>query len=212
VHFSYQNTTDYFCGTVLIMPIIYGPDGKPLITVADPKSKDKGRIDKPSKNHKGIRAYKTLLAWLLGIATLLGGATVVLPRPTVTPSDPVDPDNPMSASFTIINTNFVPLRRVSASIAIGEVVSRGHELDPNWIPNWSSRMAIPEWSNHSLAMDDRFTITPGDVFGGNWGQADIAIVVIYRPWIFPIDREKLFHFRTHRQSNGHLYWYSIPMD
>jgi hypothetical protein len=160
---------------------------------------------------KGIRAHKTLLASVLAIATILGGVAVVLPRPSVTPNDPVDPSNPMSASFTVTNSSIIPLRHVTAYVAIGQVANISAKLDPNFEPTFTSRLFRPEWRDHTLDMDERFTITPADVFGSGWGEADIAIGVIYRPWFFPMTREKNFRFKTHRQTNGSLYWYSVPM-
>lgn len=37
------------------------------------------------------------------------------------------------------------------------------------------------------------------------------IVVEYRPAFFPWKREKIFRFKTYRQTNGNLYWYSAPL-
>ena len=145
---------------------------------------------------------------------MLGGAAVVLPRPTVIPSDPVDPSNPLSASFTIINNSFIPLRHVTTLIGIGRVFSPDvKEFPPrseDYLPDFRTRLTREAWTNHSLDIDERFTVTPEDVIHGPSGAADIAVVVIYRPWFIHWDREKLFRFKTYRQTNGNLYWYSFP--
>ena len=42
--------------------------------------------------------------------------------------------------------------------------------------------------------------------------ADIAIVVIYKPWFMPFHREKVFRFVSHVQTDAHLHWYSQTLD
>jgi hypothetical protein len=202
-------------------PLLYGPDNKPLpqqmVNDGQEKLAPKARQDTPTPTRKGIKAHKKLIAWLLGIATLLGGATVVLPRPTVMQTDPVDPSNPFSASFTITNTTIIPLHHVNAYFALGGITTAPLKFMPFPSPHLQERAARlnkPEWIDHTLGMDERFTITPGDIFsppiGGSIDGAEFGIVVQYRPWILPWKREKTFVFVTHRQSNGQLYWYSIP--
>jgi hypothetical protein len=185
------------------------------------------KAPKPHKKAKPPRAEgkrgksgSRLLAWVLGISTLLGGlaaAVTFLPRVSVTPADAVDPNNPFSASFTITNANFVTLYNVGARIALGRVVAEPLPFDPpKHFEYGSGGFTRPEWNNHTLAMDERFTITPQGMFGMQPGAklsgADLAIVVRYRPWFVPIKREHAFRFITHRQSNGELYWYSRPLD
>ena len=156
---------------------------------------------------------------LLGLATLLGGIVALLtllPRVSVTPSDPVDPINPFSASFTITNNGFVPLSSVDALLGIGQVATAPALLDPNFVPNFESRIVRPEWKNHNLKVDESFTITPADIFGlapgDRLGGADIAIVVSFKIWIIPIKREKIYRFIARKQTNEQFYWYSIPVE
>lgn len=159
-----------------------------------------------------------LIGIILGIATILGAAIAVLsllPRPIVDPYGPVDPSNPFSASFTITNISFIPLEDLNVSMGLGQVVTEPAQINPNFVPNFMSRLARPEWANHRLSMDEKFTITIGDLFsfGGEakLSGADIAIVISYRPWIIPLRREKIFRFVTKRQTDGQLYWYSRPL-
>jgi hypothetical protein len=179
-------------------------------------SKDKAKKRKSSEPPRGIRAHKTLLAWLLGVATILGGIAVVLPRPAVIQSDPVDSSNPFSASFTITNSNIVPLRNVTAFLAIGEITfENGPVPTITGDEDFGSELFRPEWKNHSLDMDERFTITPADIFkccdSNKVSSADIAISVMYQPWFLPWKREKKFRFVTKKQTNGLLYWYAAPL-
>jgi hypothetical protein len=161
----------------------------------------------------------SIIALILAIATIAGGLAAIvvfLPRISVLPSDPVDLTNPFSASFTITNNNFIPLRQVNALLGIGQIVMEPAQMIPHFKPTFESRITYKTWTNHSLTMDERFTITISDAFNVTKSirvaGADIAIIVSYKPWFLPIKREKIFRFVTHKQTNGNLYWYSQPLD
>jgi hypothetical protein len=166
----------------------------------------------PKREGRPVYAWRSILA----SATLIGGFAAVvtfLPRISIVASDSADPSNPFSASFTIKNTNIVPLSDVSASLGIGQVETTGAHPDPQFIPSFESRLIMPVWQHHDVSMDEGFTITPGDLFkfpnpNVSVSFADIAIVVEYKPWFMPFHREKVFRFVTHQQTNGRLYWYS----
>jgi hypothetical protein len=129
----------------------------------------------------------------------------------VNTSDPVDPDNSLSASFTITNNNFIPLRGVTARIGIGQIFGTGAgDIDRTFVPSYKTSITMPKWENHSLDMDDKFTITPNDLLHVHAGEAQIAIIVVYRPWFLPWKRQKVFRFETKKQSDERLYWYSVP--
>ena len=174
---------------------------------------------KPRKGAIQTRRRISVLEIILALATLVGGvaaALVFLPRISVVPADPVDSSNPFSASFTITNTNFIPLRDVNVSLGVGQISTEPAQLDPNFNPSFETRFSTgPEWSNHELQMDERFTITPTDSVRigppARLSGADIAIVVSYKPWFLPLRREKIFRFIAKKQTNGQFYWYSLPM-
>jgi hypothetical protein len=179
----------------------------------------------PKKQNKPRKGQKTkkrslVLPLVLGLATIVGGlaaALALLPRVTVTSSDPVDPANPFSASFTITNTGYIPLRSVFIGVGVGQFGGHAATFDPSRKPNYWPRVDRPEWKNLNLGLDEKFTITPGDIFGlGNentrLGFADIAVVVSYEPPIIPWRREKVFPLIAHKQTNGQFYWYAKPID
>jgi hypothetical protein len=180
------------------------------------------KLDKPEKKARKAKEKApriTVFPLLLALATLLGGFAALvtfLPRISVSPSDPVDPANPFSSSFTITNANIVPLREVTALLGIGQIATEPAQNRPNFVPTFTSRLTMPNWKDHVLSMDEKFTITLADAFGLPPGVrlsgGDIAIVITYKPWFLPFRREKVFRFITHRQSNGILYWYSQPLD
>jgi hypothetical protein len=180
------------------------------IKVSTPETPPKKEEQKPL----GTKLRKILGVAISGLVTLVGlvvALLTLLPRPAVTPSDPVDPDNPLSASFTIANNNFIPLRRVSASLGIGEIQPVGKPLDPVVEYAEQGTLTPDAWIDHTLEMDDHYTITPYDVIHATGDrEAAIEIVVSYNPWIMPFRRKRIFRFATHRQTNGKLYWYSLP--
>ena len=157
---------------------------------------------------------KIAVAVITGIPVLLGlivGILTLLPRISVTASDPVDPNDTLSASFTISNNNFIPLRHVSAALGVEQIQPFGVPLDSH-IPRYKNGGFVrTAWSNHSLDMDDKFTVTPSDLFKFKAPrEASIAIDVFYQPWVLPWRREKIFRFDTHKNANGTFSWYSLP--
>ena len=184
-------------------------------------SKAKAKSHKQSDPPKGIRAHKTLIAWLLGIATLLGGISVVVPRPTVIQGEPVDPKSPFSVPFTITNTGFIPLKHVSAYVVFRDLATEPAVFTARYHPNYGgpekeTYLFRPEWKDHALSMDERFTITPADLINccGDvpLAGAQFGVAVEYHPWVWPFTRTKIFAFVTHKQSDGQISWYSIPND
>jgi hypothetical protein len=183
-------------------------------------SASKAAARKPSGTPKGIRAHKMLIAWLLGTATLLGGISVVIPRPVVfQTADPVDSKNPFSVPFTITNTGFIPLTHVTAYVVLRDFATEPAVFTPIYHPNYGgpdreTYMFRPEWKDHALSMDERFTITPADLINCcgdvQLAGAQFGVAIEYHPWIWPFTRTKIFAFVTRKQSNGQLSWYSIP--
>jgi hypothetical protein len=193
------------------------------------KGKAPADIQKRRQEGRGKRQHNTEskslkrpLLEILGIVGTLAsvaGILTFLPRPTVIAGDPVDLDNPFSAAFTITNNNMVPLRHLSAKVALGDVFTEPRVFESVSHPRFSREngsVARVEWQDHNLSMDERFTITPTDLFqpapGVRLSGAEFGVVVEYNPWILPWRREKVFAFTTRKQTNGHLYWYSIPND
>jgi hypothetical protein len=166
---------------------------------------------------KIIRLF-VFLGGLLGAVT---AALSLLPRMTVEPSAPVDKYNLFSSSFTVTNTNFVPLEHVDVLLGIGELEFGSHpsivgSKTPETNPAFDNAVANPKWIHHTLSMDEKLTITLSDMFGADFGQnltgGDIAVIIRYHPWILPFEREKILRFRVHRELDGGFTWYSSPVD
>lgn len=146
----------------------------------------------------------------------LAAAATFLPRVSISPRDPVDPTNPFSASFTVTNTGLVPLNDVGVRIALGEIIAEPLPFNPpKRFELGSGGFDRIGWLHHTLEIDEPYTV-PVSMFGLGKGErlsgADLAIVIRYKPWFLPWHRDKAFRFQTYRQSNGGLYWYSVPME
>lgn len=157
-----------------------------------------------------------LLPVVLGLCTVLGGVAAVvvfLPRPIVSaPSAPLDQNDIFSVSFDITNGGYVPLADSRIFLGVGQIGTKGTRIDPSFIPTFKSRLAYAPWQHHRLGMDEKFTIVLTDAIKGQIEFADIAIIVSYKPWFFPIRREKAYRFVSVRQADGHSYWRSWPFE
>jgi hypothetical protein len=165
------------------------------------------------------------IAILTGLITIVGGisaALALLPRMTVEVSEPADRYNIFSSSFTITNTNFIPLEHVTAMLALGHIDYGNNRMhisgskSPEVNPEFSSPLFTDGWNDHRLSMDEKFAITLSDILDSGFGRdltgADIAILVRYKPWIIPWQRQKLFRFKAHKQSDGQFTWYPATVD
>ena len=182
-------------------------------------SKKNSKINKPTKKQQREPKSKrrtALLPMVLGLCTILGGiaaAVVFLPRPIVSaPSVPLDQNDIFSVSFDIINGGYVPLEDSGILLGVGQIGTRGARINSSFTPTFESRLAYAPWQHHRLGMDEKFTIVLTDAIKGQIDFADIAIIVSYKPWFFPIRREKVYRFVSIRQTDGHSYWRSWPIE
>lgn len=204
------------------------------------RSKRQKRQQRPKKlpkekkrTAKSTKKGNHLLRVLLGTATLLGGLSVFplfCTRISVASSDPVDASNPYSASFKITNNSIFPLRQLNVGVGIGRLVLAGAHppedtRDDNQKkstqsskPTFDTILTYYKWEDRYLDMDETFTITPDDtikmrqLIGVKYQEADLAIVISYKPWFSFIQYKKKFRFKTHEQTDGKLYWYSEPLN
>jgi hypothetical protein len=215
----------FWASVVWVFSKLRAPKHPELTPITAPMKSGKksvsNKLEKKKSKQEKSHPHRVLTGWLLGIATLIGGAVVFLPRPTVTQGDPVDSANAFSAPFTVTNTSVIPLEHVDIGLVIGQFTTAPAKIDPSWKVDWTNpdkrtTFFKPEWKNRYLGMDDKFTVTPDDVFRINGearlGGGEIAIVVQYEPWFIPWKREKVSRFNAHQQSNGLWYWYAAPLN
>ncbi len=204
-----QNSRDCFKSRAM------SKKGRPAHTKNKPPIKAQEIVAPKSR----IRAR--LVAWGLGIATLVGSTGILFlqPRPSVNPPGSPDLTNPFNASFTITNTNIIPLRGVGVSIAIIQVLASPLPFNetkrpPLYYPGRLTTITEEDWNNRSLEMDEKYTITPNVIAfspGATLGGADVAIAVKYRPWCLPVERQRIFRFVTHNNGDGTFSWHSYPL-
>jgi hypothetical protein len=154
--------------------------------------------------------------WILALSTIAGGVAAILffyPRPTISDSEPIEPQFALSASFTVTNNGFIPLEDVNVGLALGKLVMAGSSantpLEEAKPVTYSTIIEHVRWAHHYLPMDDKFTITPSELFHNTsaLGFGRIGINVRYKPWFLPFQRNKLFKFRTFTQEDGKIVWY-----
>jgi hypothetical protein len=204
----------------------YTPERKPLPNLR-PKPKPK----------KEWTQFRKLVAVVLGLATLLGvpAAIVVFwPRVTVDILAPENPLNALSAPFVVTNIGIMPLRNVSFSMGVCRITLKmpngsplnivgtpDHPIDPSTprcATSNGARFATPSWSNHRLAPDERYSGNLADPHTFDAGSnnlisdADISMVVSFRPWVIPWTKEAEFRFVTKPQPDGTLRWFPRSLD
>ena len=170
---------------------------------------------KPKKLPPQPSPWKLAISVILGTATLVGGIAGVLafvPRVTPTLSEPADPDDPFTASVTITNTGFIPVRAVIPGIGVRSIGFSGKEVmgDPqgDLVPVHRADM-----KPRDLGLDERFTFALNDFFDpgkNNLSKADIAVIVDFEPYtpFWHWRREKVFPMFARKQMNGKFYWYA----
>jgi hypothetical protein len=157
-----------------------------------------------------LRRGLALASFGIGLLGLLS----FLPRPSVSASEPVDVENPFSSAFTVTNGNIFPLSDLRVGLApVRMPVKGGWLVNDEVLENRLGFFFNSKWEHHTLRMDEQFSVTPSDIFqlAGPFQGADLAIVVRYKFWIFPISQSKAFRFQAHRQTNGRYYWYPTPL-
>jgi hypothetical protein len=182
-------------------------------------TKKKTRIASTTKRVR-IKKQVWKFVWevFTGFALVLGLPGTIefyVPKVIVMQSDPVDASNAFSAAFTITNIGGLPLQDVTVGFVLGELMIGRLYPKANTPPDFASAIVPSGWSEHTLSPNERYSITPADLWslapGSNVEYADIAFVVFYHSWFDPRVHKALFRFQTKRQSNGRIYWYPVPI-
>jgi hypothetical protein len=168
---------------------------------------------------RSIKMAGRIFLWGSVVVTIVAGFFYFLPRITVEPSRTYDPSNPSPLTFTISNTNVVPLRDVQPCLGV-------HFLDFGDIPETTqhrngptSKMCFGPWFAKWLDVDEKYQIIIEDAIRikdspKQIQNADITIAVIYTPWFLPSwwRSTKEFRFITRQLSDGKIYWVPVPLN
>jgi hypothetical protein len=139
-------------------------------------------------------------------------------------------DDPFPVAFVITNTNIVPLENVSVAIGVcywraGLTINVyetgiGQVKDCDVKPH-NTLLVPPGWSGHRLAPDERYKLFLIDGFSSpkqipllrkDFKEADISIVVSFKPWIAPFRVTREARFRARVNDKNRVIWYNQTID
>jgi hypothetical protein len=63
-----------------------------------------------------------------------------------------------------------------------------------------------EWTAHDLGLDDRFTVSLGDVVKPGFGEGRLALVIEYSIPIISWKRRKIYPILSRRRADGTFFW------
>jgi hypothetical protein len=146
---------------------------------------------------------------LTGILSLIP----VLPRLSPAATPPLDLGNQLASSrFTVTNDGYLQVTDVVSACFLWKVVEGGFHATASL-----ARVVAPP--ENRLRPTESYTVpcTSENMIGTSppfmlpLKQADLAIVVYYRPWPFTIIRKhRLFRFVARISSNGDVVWDKQP--
>lgn len=165
-----------------------------------------------------LRWSGIVAAWTTASVTLLG-ALFFLPRVSVETSGPYDPSNPTPISFTITNSNIIPLRNFQAGVGLCFLKFMPLSGDePKCDDESTTRFINPYWFANWLNPDEKFQIFLEDLMkeASPIGKpkdlnGNITIYVEYSSWYAFWRDSKEFRFITRKLSDGKTYWIPIPL-
>ncbi len=159
-----------------------------------------------------------LAVWGSVVVTIVSGFFYFLPRVTVEPSGVYDPSNPSPLTFTISNTNVVPLRDVQPALGVCFIDTDKNRTNQQCNGPAGTKLAFAPWFVKWLDVDEKYQIIIEDALSlGDSTQiqnANITIAVIYTPWFMPSwwRSTREFRFITRKLSNGKIYWVPVPLN
>lgn len=154
----------------------------------------------------------------LGITFL--SALFFLPRVSVDIPPPYDPDHPTPISFTISNTNIIPLKDFQPSIGICYFKPQPlNGTEPSCNGPAGSKMRFIPWHADWFSPDEKYQIFLDQAIAGASNvathrtelNADITVYVEFSPWYAPWRSSKEFRFVTKKLIDGKTYWTPIPL-
>jgi hypothetical protein len=159
------------------------------------------------KRHTQVWTMLGLVVGLLSLITLLE----LFPRLSVSGEPPLDRNNQLGSSrFTVTNDGYIPLTDVMSACFLWKV-------EEGNVGYYRSLAFIVKPPESKLDADESFTVPCAPNLAGRAGQplaitqADLAMVVYYRPWPFTfLRRHKLLRLVARIGEQGDIIWERQP--
>jgi hypothetical protein len=162
---------------------------------------------------------------------LLAGLFFFLPRVVIDVDSSEFSDDPFSVSFLITNTNIVPLEDLSVAIGLCswraavslDIYSKQGVIKDCGDKSHNTLLIPSTWTGHRLAPDEKYKVFLDDGFNQllpkpkpllrqSFIDADISIVVTFKPWISPIRIKREARFSAKRDEKGKIIWFNQTID
>jgi hypothetical protein len=162
----------------------------------------------PTTEHPSRRIQFLTIVGL--VLTTIGLVSLIQlrPRPSVSSSPAADPSDWLTSRFTITNDGYLQLNDVYAACFVWKAQNTNGMLftnDFSAIVSPGNLVLHPGSDGLTVPCEDKTRMTVGPYL-----NADVAIVLSYRPWPFTfVTRRKLFRFVA-RPSGGNVIWDKQP--
>jgi hypothetical protein len=163
-----------------------------------------------------------MLEIILGIATIGGFLLALLtlfPRLTVSNNSAIDLDDPFSTPFVASNDGYLPLYSVNFYVAVREVRLKRDMGGLSGDPQYRTKFTISDWDIGTFSPAAKYSIYAGKIISSQFNpvsplqiprgeieSGDIAVIVEYRPLLWPMRRQLVVPFKTQKGPDGKLYW------
>jgi len=180
------------------------------------RKKDKKPKPQPQKTKENLlRPAKQMLEVVLIVLAIVGfGITVltVFPRISVSNLEAIDVLDPFSTPFLISNDGYLPLYNVEFLVAIRRLERIGGG-GITGTDDFQSKFTTPDFSAPIFRPTEKFSLYAGRIVKAHNSVsfADIAIVIEFRPMLWPFRRSSQFRFVTQKGADGKLYWMARPV-
>lgn len=132
-------------------------------------------------------------------------------RLTISVAGPSDDRTPLTASFTISNDGYLPLRSVEAYCTLFHLRVGGAKADST---TGEEVPLGPGWKVDTLYPGEKMGIPVSNCFilpAESLNDAQIGLLVRYHPYLLPFWEPKVRSIVIVRSiGDNHFYWYSAP--
>jgi hypothetical protein len=168
-------------------------------------------MKKPPPGRYARTALK-IAFFLIGIPGIYISVLSLLPRVSVSQPSPVDASDPFATRFVISNDGWVALHKITFSCGV-VYINAANDSGVIGRPDYSVRFTAPDLVADELLPARKATIPCVQPvhFKAPVVNADVAMVVEFRPDFLWWRREEKFRLLGTRQADGFFRWEEQPM-